>query len=165
MLNPSILQVSFAGQTKIVLNFNDSPVGYDSSDALPGTTHLDWAILRFVLCKPVAFLSNLAVQSMNRSELCTHFLKSKICRCSYSSWHGGICATAYSSVSCPLQKLLGLWNFSCKLTFILQRVIHALFIRGMCLRLFSRPCLDVIQILSFFTLSPSHQFLADCMEY
>jgi hypothetical protein len=84
MLNPSILQVSFAGQTKIVLNFNDSPVGYDSSDALPGTTHLDWAILRFVLCKPVAFLSNLAVQSMNRSELCTHFLKSKICRCSYS---------------------------------------------------------------------------------
>jgi len=74
---------------------------------------------------------------MNWSELCTHFLKSKICRCSYSSWHGGICATAYSSVSCPLQKLLGLWNFSCKLTFILQRVIHALFIRGMCLRLFS----------------------------
>ena len=79
MLNPSILQVSFADQTKIVLNFNDSPVGYDFSDDLPGITHLYWAILRFVLCKPVAFLSNLAVQSMNRSELCSHFLKSKIC--------------------------------------------------------------------------------------
>jgi len=38
MLNPSILQVSFADQTKIVLNFNDSPVGYDFSDALPGVT-------------------------------------------------------------------------------------------------------------------------------
>jgi hypothetical protein len=28
-----------------------------------------------------------------------------------------------------------------------------------------RPHLDVIQIPSFFTLSPSHQFLAACMEY
>jgi hypothetical protein len=28
-----------------------------------------------------------------------------------------------------------------------------------------RPRLDVIQIPSFFTLSPSHQFLAACMEY
>ena len=28
-----------------------------------------------------------------------------------------------------------------------------------------RPCLDAIQILSFFTLSSSHQFLAACMEY
>ena len=27
------------------------------------------------------------------------------------------------------------------------------------------PCLDVIQILSFFTLSPSYQFLVACMEY
>ena len=29
----------------------------------------------------------------------------------------------------------------------------------------TRPCLDAIQIPSFFTLSPSHQFLAACMEY
>jgi hypothetical protein len=28
-----------------------------------------------------------------------------------------------------------------------------------------RPCLDDIKISSFFTLSPSHQFLAACMEY
>jgi hypothetical protein len=28
-----------------------------------------------------------------------------------------------------------------------------------------RPCLDDIKIPSFFTLSPSHQFLAACMEY
>ena len=28
-----------------------------------------------------------------------------------------------------------------------------------------RPCLDDTQIPSFFTLSPSHQFLAACMEY
>jgi hypothetical protein len=27
------------------------------------------------------------------------------------------------------------------------------------------PCLHAIQIPSFFTLSPSHQFLATCMEY
>ena len=28
-----------------------------------------------------------------------------------------------------------------------------------------RPCLDPIKVPSFFTLSPSHQFLAACMEY
>ena len=27
------------------------------------------------------------------------------------------------------------------------------------------PCLDPIKVLNFFTLSPSHQFLAVCMEY
>jgi hypothetical protein len=27
------------------------------------------------------------------------------------------------------------------------------------------PCLDHLKIPSFFTLSPSHQFLAACMEY
>ena len=114
-----------------------------------------------MLCKPVAFLSNLAVQSMNRSELCSHFLKSKICRCSYSSWHGGICATAYSSVSCPLQKLLGLWNFSCKLTFILQRVIHAsycpLFIRGMCCSLYIFVHWDCFQMWILFACNGNYR--------
>jgi hypothetical protein len=27
------------------------------------------------------------------------------------------------------------------------------------------PCLDCLKVPSFFTLSPSHQFLAACMEY
>ena len=37
-------------------------------------------------------------------------------------------------------------------------------VAGMCTLLLA-PCLDHLQILSFFTLSPSHQFLAVCMEH